>query len=197
MFPFADYTRHDGLGLAALVRSGAVSAAELLETALARIETHNPALNAVIRRRDELVRAEAAHINPQTAFAGVPFLVKDLIATLAGEPTANGNRLLTNVPAPRDSELVRRFRAAGVLIAGRTNTPEFGLTPYTEPGLFEPTRNPWCRHQCDCGCRGRVKPALGRRLGPGRRDRAGHGGQGPPCRQTLTARPLRSASATR
>ena len=143
MIPFADYTRHDGLGLAALVRSGAVSAAELLETALARVEAHNPALNAVIRRRDEQVRAEAAHIDPAAPFAGVPFLVKDLIATLAGEPTASGNRLLANAPMPLDSELVRRFRAAGVLIAGRTNTPEFGLTPYTEPQLFGPTRNPW------------------------------------------------------
>ena len=143
MIPFADYTRHDGLGLAALVRSGAVSAAELLEMALARIEAHNPALNAVIRRRDAQVRAEAAHIDPQAPFAGVPFLVKDLIATLAGEPTASGNCLLANTPMPRDSELVRRFRAAGVQIAGRTNTPEFGLTPYTEPQLFGPTRNPW------------------------------------------------------
>ena len=143
MIPFADYARHDGLGLAALVRSGVVSAAELLETALARIEAHNPALNAVIRTRHDQVRAEAAQVDREAPFAGVPFLVKDLIATLAGEPTANGNRLLANRPMPRDSELVRRFRAAGVLIAGRTNTPEFGLTPYTEPALFGPTRNPW------------------------------------------------------
>ena len=143
MIPFADYIRHDGLGLAALVRSGAVSAAELLETALARIETHNPALNAVIRRRDVQVRAELAQVDPQAPFAGVPFLVKDLIATLAGEPTASGNRLLADMPMPHDSELVRRFRAAGVLMVGRTNTPEFGLTPYTEPVLFGPTCNPW------------------------------------------------------
>jgi amidase len=143
MIPFTDYTRHDGLGLAALVRSGDVSAAELLETALARIETHNPALNAVIRTRNAQVRAEAMQVDRAAPFAGVPFLLKDLIATLAGEPTANGNRLLANLPMPRDSELVRRFRAAGVLIAGRTNTPEFGLTPYTEPRLFGPTHNPW------------------------------------------------------
>jgi amidase len=143
MIPFTDYTRHDGLGLAALVRSGDVSAAELLETALARVETHNPALNAVIRTRNAQVRAEAMQVDRAAPFAGVPFLLKDLIATLAGEPTANGNRLLANLPMPRDSELVRRFRAAGVLIAGRTNTPEFGLTPYTEPRLFGPTHNPW------------------------------------------------------
>ena len=143
MIPFDDYIRHDGLGLAALVRSGQVSAAELLETALARIDQHNPMLNAVIRRRDDKARAEATSIDPAAPFAGVPFLVKDLIATLAGEPTANGNRLLAGRAMPHDSELVRRFRAAGVLIAGRTNTPEFGLTPYTEPALFGPTHNPW------------------------------------------------------
>ena len=140
---FSDYVRHDGLGLAALVRRGEVSAAELLDAALARIDAVNPQLNAVIRRRDAKARAEVAAIDLSAPFAGVPFLVKDLIATLAGEPTANGNRLLRDLPMPRDSELVRRFRAAGVLIAGRTNTPEFGLTPYTEPLTFGATHNPW------------------------------------------------------
>ena len=143
MISFADYARHDGLGLAALVRAGEVSAAELLETAVARIEAHNPALNAVIRTRYDRARAEAARIDPAAPFAGVPFLLKDLIATLAGEPTAGGNRLLVDRQMPRDSELVRRYRAAGVQIVGRTNTPEFGLTAYTEPSLFGPTRNPW------------------------------------------------------
>ena len=143
MISFTDYTRHDGLGLAALVRSGQVSADELLETAFARIEAHNPALNAVIRTRQAQARAEAARIDFEAPFAGVPFLLKDLIASLAGEPTAGGNALLATLRMPRDSELVRRYRAAGVQIAGRTNTPEFGLTPYTEPVLFGPTHNPW------------------------------------------------------
>ena len=143
MIPFEDYVRHDGLGLAALVKSGEVSPAELLETAIARIEAHNPALNAVIRTRYDAARAEAAQVDRAAPFAGVPFLVKDLVATIGGEPTGNGNRLLASLPMPRDSELVRRFRAAGVLIAGRSNTPEFGLTPYTEPRAFGPTRNPW------------------------------------------------------
>ena len=143
MISFTDYTRHDGLGLAALVRSGQVSADELLETAFARIEAHNPALNAVIRTRQAQARAEAARIDFEAPFAGVPFLLKDLIASLAGEPTAGGNAMLATLRMPRDSELVRRYRAAGVQIAGRTNTPEFGLTPYTEPVLFGPTHNPW------------------------------------------------------
>ena len=160
MIPFAEYTRHDGLGLAALVRSGQVSAAELLETAIARIEAHNPALNAVIRTRFEQARAEAALVDRAAPFAGVPFLVKDLLATLAGEPTGNGNRLLANVAMPRDSELVRRFRAAGVVIAGRTNTPEFGLTPYTEPLVCGPTRNPWSNAHSPGGSSGGSAAAI-------------------------------------
>jgi len=143
MIPFTDYIRYDGLGLAALVKRGEVSAAELLETAIGRIEALNPALNAVIRKRYEAARAEASQVDRGAPFAGVPYLLKDLLATLAGEPTACGNRLLARLPMPHDSELVRRLRAAGLVIAGRTNTPEFGLTPYTEPLLHGPTRNPW------------------------------------------------------
>jgi amidase len=143
MFPVSEYMRQDGIGLAALVRSGEVSATELLETAISRIEALNPALNAVIRTRFERAHVEASQVDLAAPFAGVPFLVKDLLATLAGEQTANGTRLLVDAPMPRDSELVRRFRAAGVVIVGRTNTPEFGLTPYTEPVLYGPTRNPW------------------------------------------------------
>lgn len=143
MISFADYVRHDGLALAALVRRGEVSPAELLDTAVAAIEHLNPSLNAVIRPRFAQARAEATQIDPQAPFAGVPFLLKDLIANLAGEPTGSGNRLLATLPMPRDSELVRRFKAAGMQIAGRTNTPEFGLMPFTEPALYGPTRNPW------------------------------------------------------
>ncbi len=143
MLSDTDYTAHDGLGLAALVRSGAVSAAELLDAAAARIERHNPALNAVIRTRYDAARAELASIDLQAPFAGVPFLLKDLCSTLAGEPTGSGNRVLAQLPMPRDSEMVRRFRAAGVSIAGRSNTPEFGLVPTTEPALYGATHNPW------------------------------------------------------
>lgn len=139
----AEYAHHDGLGLAALVRSGEVSPIELLETAIARIEARNPALNAVIRKRYAAARAEAVRVDRAAPFAGVPFLVKDLIAMLAGEPTGCGNRALGQLDMPYDSEMVRRYRAAGAVIVGRTNTPEFGLTPYTEPLVHGPTRNPW------------------------------------------------------
>ena len=109
-----EYARHDGLSLAGLVRSGEVSSAELLQAAITRIETHNPALNAVIRKRYELARTETAQVSRQAPFAGVPFLVKDLIATIAGEPTGSGNRLVAGIRMPRDSEMVRRYRAAGL-----------------------------------------------------------------------------------
>jgi len=143
MLRYDEYAAHDGLALAALVQRGEVSALELLETALARIDAVNPRINAVVRRRDEAARREAEAIDPGTRFAGVPFLVKDLLATLAGEVTGGGNRLLSTLTMPHDSELVRRYRRAGLVIVGRTATPEFGLTPYTEPRLGGPTRNPW------------------------------------------------------
>jgi amidase len=143
MLPFDVYARHDGIALAGLVRRGEVSAAELVETAIARITATNPALNAVVRTRYQAARAEAAHVDATAAFAGVPFLLKDLIATLAGEPTSQGTRLLADHPMPHDSVFVQRLRAAGLVIVGRTNTPELGLMPVTEPALYGPTRNPW------------------------------------------------------
>jgi amidase len=161
-----DYLRHDALGLADLVRRREVSAGELLDAAIARIEAHNPALNAVVRKRYDAARAEALQVDLQAPFAGVPFLVKDLLATLAGEPTANGNRLLAGLAMPHDSALVRRWRAAGLVIAGRTNTPEFGLNPYTEPLLYGPTRNPWSAVHSPGGSSGGSAAAVAARLVP-------------------------------
>ena len=161
-----EYTRHDGLGLAELVRRREVSPTELLDAAIARIEAHNPALNAVVRTRFEQARVEAGQVNLEAPFAGVPFLLKDLLATIAGEPTAGGNRLLASMPMPRDSEMVRRYRAAGLVIAGRTNTPELGLTPYTEPALYGPTRNPWSPAHSPGGSSGGSAAAVAARLVP-------------------------------
>jgi amidase len=173
MTPFDDYARHDGLGLADRVRRREASAVELLDTALARLDAVNPALNAVVRRRDAAARAEAARIDAALGrgeavgpFAGVPFLLKDLIATIAGEPTANGSRLLAALPMREDSALVRRLRAAGLVIAGRTNTPEFGLLPFTEPALYGPTRNPWDRTRTPGGSSGGSAAAVAARVVP-------------------------------
>lgn len=140
---FDDYGNHDGMGLADLIRRREVSAAEVLEAAIARIEAVNPRLNAVIRPLFDPARQQVAGGIGDGPLAGVPFLIKDLLAQVDGVPTGNGNRLWATRAASGDSELVRRWRAAGLVIAGKTNTPEFGLTPYTEPDANGPTRNPW------------------------------------------------------
>jgi amidase len=144
-----EYERHDALGLAALVRAGEVNADELLAAAAARIAAGNGALNAVIVECPEFAAAElaarrAAGREREGVFAGVPVLVKDLLATVKGLTTWHGNRLLKALPAARhDSTFTRRLRATGALIVGKTNTPEFGLAPFTEPELCGATRNPW------------------------------------------------------
>lgn len=129
MSAFPEFHRYDGIGLAELVRRGEVQPAELVEEAISRVETHDPRLNLMTRRMFDVARSQAAAPLPQGPFAGVPFLLKDLLANWAGVPTAGGNRLLAAIAAPRDSELVLRYKAAGLIVLGKTNTPEFGLTP--------------------------------------------------------------------
>ncbi|GGY07177.1 amidase [Paludibacterium paludis] len=157
---FADYAQYDALGLAELVRSRALSPAELLETALAGIDRLNPAVNAVNRRMDASARAQVAAGLPEGPLHGVPYLVKDLVASCAGEPLGAGTALLQTVKAERDSELVCRLRRAGMVIAGRTATPEFGLTPYTEPVVGGPVRNPWRRDLTSGGSSGGAAAAV-------------------------------------
>ena len=137
----------DATALADLVRRGEVTAVELVEAAIERIERLNPALNAVITRMDDQARAAAAvhgAADKAAPCAGVPFLLKDLIAEYAGVAIAEGSRFLHGrCVSTHDSELVVRLKRAGAVIAGKTNTPEFGLLPTTEPALYGPTRNPW------------------------------------------------------
>lgn len=141
---FKEYAEHDGLALADLIRRKEVSAGEVLEAAIARIETVNPQINAVVRPLYERARQRVASGLPEEGpLSGVPFLVKDLLSQIDGVPTGNGNRLWATRVAEGNSELVNRWEQAGLVIAGRTNTPEFGLTPYTEPGANGATRNPW------------------------------------------------------
>ncbi len=143
--PIDEFASLDATAQAALVRSGEVSALELVDAAIARIERGNPALNAVIHPRFEKAREEARGALPDGPFRGVPFLLKDLDGYSAGDPYHAGNRALAQAGyiAPTDSHLTTRFRRAGLVILGRTNTPEFGLMPTTEPLDKGPTRNPW------------------------------------------------------
>ena len=132
----------DATAQAALVRSGEVTAMELVEGAIDRIEALNPLLGAVVTPLFDQARA-AAEAGPTGPFAGVPFLLKDLIIELEGTPFAEGSRFCRGTVSTFTSELVHRLRRAGLVILGRTNTPEFGMAPACEPVLHGPTRNPW------------------------------------------------------
>jgi amidase len=139
-----DLPRIDATGQAELVRNGDVSAAELVDAAIARIEAINPQLNAVIHERFEKAQAEAADTLPDGPFRGVPFLLKDLETRSLGDPHHAGTAFLKNANfiSDRDDYVTTRFRAAGLVIVGRTNTPEFGTTITTEPESHGTSRNP-------------------------------------------------------
>jgi len=139
----SDLTWVDATGQAELVRSGEVSAAELAEAAIGRIEAVNPQLDAVIRTRFDQARAETGGELPDGPFRGVPILFKDLGCTVEGEPTAFGIGPLRDMPWPVTSFLAEAFRAAGFVALGRTNVPELGTTVTTEPRSFPAARNPW------------------------------------------------------
>ncbi|MCG6955937.1 MAG: amidase [Gemmatimonadetes bacterium] len=138
-----EYVSRDALGLAQLVREGAVAATDLLDIALERTQRLNPRINAVVHLMEEDARRDAASPPAGAPFAGVPFLAKDFQSTYAGHPTSAGSRLLKDLVIDHDSDLVRKVRAAGLVVFGKTNTPEFGLVPFTEPELWGPCHNPW------------------------------------------------------
>ncbi|MBI2963643.1 MAG: amidase [Deltaproteobacteria bacterium] len=139
----AEYAARDALSLAALVRAGEISATDAAEAMLAAAEHVNPRVNAIIETYPGRAAAPGPGVHPSGPFAGVPFLLKDLVSHEAGQRYELGSRLAAGLTAPHDTELVRRFRAAGLNILGRTTTAEFGFSPSTEPLLHGPTRNPW------------------------------------------------------
>jgi len=162
---FPEFDEHDATGLAELVRTGQIGAAELVEAAIARIEARNPALNAVVHTQFERARREAAQ--PRTgSFAGVPFLLKDLGAEDAGEPSTGSCQLASAWRADRDSELVARYKRAGLIILGRTNTPELGIMGTTEPAFRGPTRNPYSPTHSSGGSSGGSAAAVAARMVP-------------------------------
>lgn len=132
----------DALGLGELVRRREVSPADLLEDSIGRLERVNARLNAVVTPMFEIARVRARE--PATGpFAGVPFLLKDLLQAYAGVPMSCGSAALRGYVPDRDAELVARFKAAGLNTFGKTNVPELGLVAVTEPKAFGATRNPW------------------------------------------------------
>jgi len=139
----SNYSNYDGLGLAELVRNGEVTPKELLEDAYAAIDAINPELNGVVCRIPDLAQAEIAAGLPNGPFKGVPFLVKELGIQMKGSPSRCGSKLTEELVAAEDTELATRFRAAGLVTAAMTATPEFGFNPSTESIFYEPTHNPW------------------------------------------------------
>jgi amidase len=169
-----DLARTDLVGQAELVRTGELSPLELVDAAIARIEAVNPRLNAVVTTLFDEARAEAASDRlPDGPLRGVPFLVKDLGAAMAGVPETQGSRALRDNRPAADSPLVRRYRAAGLVILGRTSTPEFGNHSTSEPELFGPARNPWDPSRTTGGSSGGSAAAVASLMVP-----AAHGGDG-------------------
>jgi amidase len=149
----SELARLDATAQAELVRRGEVAAVELVEAAIAGIEKLNPMLNAVVTPTFERA-LDDARAGVSGPFAGVPYLVKDLVVEIAGVRFTEGSLFLQDNVSTFDSELVVRLRRAGLVLLGKTNTPEFGMAPTCEPALFGPARNPWDTNRSTSGSSG-------------------------------------------
>ncbi len=163
----------DALALATLVRERKVSPLELVDQAIARIERVNPRINAVVTTMFEQARQAAGAALPDGPFRGVPFLIKDLDAACAGVRMTAGSRYFSTCVPGHDSTLVQRYRRAGLVIVGKTNTPELGLTPVTESALLGPAHTPWKPGYTSGGSSGGSAAAVAAGLVP-----MAHGGDG-------------------
>lgn len=163
---FPEYESFDGLGLANLVKQGVISPQELLNAAIERIEERNPQLNAVIYKMYDEASSFIQQSLSNGIFQGVPTLLKDLLAEYAGTPLRLGSRYTQGLISAADSEFVQRMKAAGLVIVGKTNTPELGLSPLTEPEAFGPTHNPWDLARSSGGSSGGSAAAVGSGMVP-------------------------------
>lgn len=156
----------DATDQAELVRRKEIQPIELVDAAVERIESINPTLNAVVTPMYDHARAAATGELPDGPFTGVPFLLKDLLASYGGVRMTSGSTLLRDFVPDHDSELVRRLKQAGLIILGKTNTPEFGLWPTTESRLFGPCRNPWNTERTAGGSSGGSAAAVAANMVP-------------------------------
>ena len=164
---FAEYEKYDGLGLAGLVRRKEVSAVELLEAAIERVEKRNPAINAVTMKLYDYGRQAIVAGLPEGPFSGVPYLMKDLTSPIEGVRMTRGSKFFADTPpSGADSEHVKRLKKAGLVIFGRTNTCELGLSLTCEPQLHGATRNPWNVAHISGGSSGGAAAAVGARMLP-------------------------------
>jgi amidase len=163
---FPEFESFDGLGLAGLVRKGEVTPSELLEAAIERVEIRNPKINAVVMQLYDFGRQTIAAGLPEGPFRGVPFLLKDLNGSLGGFPTTRGSHFFADVVPPEDGVLVKRYKQAGLVIFGKTNTCELGLSVTCEPQFYGPTRNPWNLEHTPGGSSGGSSAAVAARMVP-------------------------------
>ena len=167
MSGFAEYEQYDALGLADLVRRKDVTPDELLEAAIERVEARNPAVNAVTMKLYDYGRQAIADGLPDGPLRGVPYLMKDLTSPIAGVRMTRGSKFFADTPpSPADSEHVKRLKKAGLVIFGRTNTCELGLSLTCEPQLHGPTRNPWNLAHISGGSSGGAAAAVASRMLP-------------------------------
>jgi amidase len=166
MVKMDELTSYDGIGLATLVRQKQVKAIELIDASIERMERYNPTLNAVVTPMYEEARTSASGKLMEGPFSGVPFLLKDLGAPCVGVRMTMGSALMRDFVPDHDNELVARLKRAGLIILGKTNTPELGILPTTEPRLFGPCRNPWNIHRTSGGSSGGAAAAVAARFVP-------------------------------
>lgn len=168
MSNFAEFASLDGMAQAELVERKEVKPIELVEAAVERIERLNPKVHAVIYPLFDEARALAkdeARL-PRGPFRGVPYLIKDLVAAYAGAPLTSGSAFLRDYKPNFDSVMINRLKSAGLVIVGKTNTPELGLLPTTEPRLHGPTCNPWNLDRTAGGSSGGSAAAVAARMVP-------------------------------
>ena len=167
MSAFKDYEHYDALGLAELVKQGKTTPSELLEAAIERVESRNSAVNAVTMKLYDYGRQVITDGVPDGPFKGVPFLLKDLTASLAGVKMTRGSKFFADTPPPTaDSEHVKRLKRAGLVIFGRTNTCELGLSLTCEPQLHGATKSPWDTTRISGGSSGGAAASVGARMLP-------------------------------
>lgn len=162
----SQYVNLDAMGMHDLVATGEVHPRELVTAAITRIEEHDPRVNAVSWRRYDQVLRESEEPLPDSPVAGVPFLIKDMGQSLAGAPNTLGSRMREHVVARRDSNLVARYKAAGLLIVGQSSAPEFGAAADTKPLLHGQTNNPWDLDRSPGGSSGGAAAAVAARYLP-------------------------------
>jgi amidase len=160
------YADSDGLGLAALVRKDELAPIELVETAVATREKLNPQLNAVISKLYDMGRAAAKAVDRNAPFAGVPYLLKELRTRWKDAPVTGSSSYLRDVRADSDTEVVKRIKASGLCLVGKSNAPENGWSLSTEPKLYGATWNPWRKGITPGGSSGGAAAAVASHMVP-------------------------------